>query len=335
VNRINDRIDALSRVQADSAQDLVEQVKLVEIKTNQDLQEYARHNVKVRASVETNDLEVRARCQRLEDKQCGLENRIQEFMNRQSIQYEDLRSSKEKLTQTMEQIRLEDRSRGLSMRSVMSRVGELEDRTQKHVDESMSQAFARSFDDNISGRSTCTSPKRIGPGGIADTGTMQAQSVQSAPSQDRRATSPSAPIVEVVGFGSISATTPTTTAQAALSSEGSISLMPSMSRSADSRSMTRCTSPSVRLPGQATPTSSLSVPMATAPPLTVQRVFGGSGAVPAGSPVRSRSGPVLTVAPAMTMAGPAVLHGHTKSPPRDGRLSPSMPLAGPFTYSTG
>jgi hypothetical protein len=131
ISRINDRIDALSRVQADSVQDLAEQLKQVEFRRINELHDPTQHIINVSQKAETSELEVKARCQQVEDKTASLENRLQEFMHRQSIHIEDLRSHKDKITQSLENVRMEERGRGLAMRNVIGRMGDLEDRQSK------------------------------------------------------------------------------------------------------------------------------------------------------------------------------------------------------------
>jgi hypothetical protein len=129
--RINDRIDTLSRVHADTAQDHAEQIKQVELRRINELHDPTKHIIKVSQKAETSELEVKARCQQMEDKTASLENRLQEFMHRQSLHIEDLRSHKEKISQGLEQVRSEERGRGLAMRNVIGRMGDLEERRAK------------------------------------------------------------------------------------------------------------------------------------------------------------------------------------------------------------
>merc|ERR1712232_1162183 len=128
ISRINDRIDTLSRVQADTAQDLVEQVKQVELRRINELHDPTQHIIKVSQKAETSELEAKARCQQMEEKTASLENRLQEFMHRQSLHIEDLRQHKDKMSHGLEQVRMEERGRGLAMRNVIGRMGELEER---------------------------------------------------------------------------------------------------------------------------------------------------------------------------------------------------------------
>jgi hypothetical protein len=129
VNRVSDRVDAISRVQADTAQDFNEQVRLMEMRISQDIQDQARANVKARADVETADVEVRARCQRLEERMGNNERRIQDITHRHDVNIEDLRSSKSKMASTLEQVRMEERAQSLAMQNIAGRMGDLEERT--------------------------------------------------------------------------------------------------------------------------------------------------------------------------------------------------------------
>mmetsp|Transcript_25870 Transcript_25870/g.72151 ORF Transcript_25870/g.72151 Transcript_25870/m.72151 type:complete len:710 (-) Transcript_25870:134-2263(-) len=110
IAHLTDRMDSLSRQHADNVQDFAEHVKRVETKTNNDLQDHAREGVKVRSSVESIELESRTRHHRLEDRASVLESRLQDFMRRQTAHNEDFRASREKLSQTLDQVDASSRS---------------------------------------------------------------------------------------------------------------------------------------------------------------------------------------------------------------------------------
>lgn len=99
----------------------------------QELQENSQHSIKVRSCADATDVEVKSRLRRIEERHTDLDSKLQEFVRRHGAHIEELRTHKDKMSNALEQVRIEERGRGLAMRHVMGRMGDLEEHSQKTI----------------------------------------------------------------------------------------------------------------------------------------------------------------------------------------------------------
>eukprot|EP00929_Paragymnodinium_shiwhaense_P003836 TRINITY_DN104509_c0_g1_i1.p1 TRINITY_DN104509_c0_g1~~TRINITY_DN104509_c0_g1_i1.p1 ORF type:complete len:656 (-),score=140.50 TRINITY_DN104509_c0_g1_i1:107-2074(-) len=134
-HRLGERMDALSRSQADATQDLLQQVKESETRMATEMQDYAMSGVKARATVENLEIEVRGNVQRVEDRTRALQSKLQEFMHRHDVHLQEIRFDKSQLQRSIDQVRSDERGHNIAMQSVLKQVGQLEERAQKREQE--------------------------------------------------------------------------------------------------------------------------------------------------------------------------------------------------------
>lgn len=111
---LQDRIDGLSRNQAEYKQDLEIYMKQLTTSANKELEEHNRTVLQLRSGVESAHCEVANRFQKLEDNHTNMENRLKEQSTRHATQYGQLWSKQKDLQGTVEQVRLKDRGEQLN-----------------------------------------------------------------------------------------------------------------------------------------------------------------------------------------------------------------------------
>lgn len=127
VNWLSERVEALARSQAEKVQDLCEQVKTVALNVNSSLQDGTRSVLQVQSIAESTQIEASARLKKLEDRLLGIDSRIGEVGNREVLHYDDLMAKHRKVYSVIEDLRLEERQKGINTRRMQARVEEQED----------------------------------------------------------------------------------------------------------------------------------------------------------------------------------------------------------------
>jgi len=131
VNWLSERIEALARSQAEKVQDLCEQVKTVALNVHSSLQDGTRSVLQVQSIAESTQIEASARLKKLEDHFPLIESRIGEIANREVAHYDELQIKQRKLFVGLEDLRLEERSKGVVMRRLQA--GENEEMRQAEL----------------------------------------------------------------------------------------------------------------------------------------------------------------------------------------------------------
>lgn len=130
---LQDRIDTLSRYQAESKQEMEGYMKHLTTGANQELEDHNRQVLQLRSGMESAQIEVSTRFQKMEDKHLSVENRLQEHSSRHATQFNQLWTKTQGLSNTVESVRLKDRAingpsgaQGVGPNHNLSRVEELE-----------------------------------------------------------------------------------------------------------------------------------------------------------------------------------------------------------------
>lgn len=118
LNTLQDRLDSLSRYQADSKQDIEHYMKTITAEANKELEDNTRQVLSLRAVVDKVQVEASTRLQKVEDRTTAIENRQGEQANRTSTQINQLWSKAHSLNTTIENVRLKDRAEKLNLNSV-------------------------------------------------------------------------------------------------------------------------------------------------------------------------------------------------------------------------
>jgi len=143
MSTLQDRIDTLSRFQADSKQDLEVYMKQLTtqasrlFQASQELEDNNRQALQLRSTVESAQVEANSRFQRLEDRSSTTESRLSEVSNRAASQFNQLWTKTQSIYTTVEQVRLKDRGDRLS-----NRVEEVESTNASTVEASVKQTDA-------------------------------------------------------------------------------------------------------------------------------------------------------------------------------------------------
>lgn len=127
VDRLSERIEALTRSSAEKSQDLMDQLKQVAFQANSAVQDNNRMTFQVRAGAESAQIEAGSRLLKLEDRLASMEARIMEEKSRQAQNFDRLNEKNEKIVQSIEQVRISERGKGPLIQTVMGRVDELEE----------------------------------------------------------------------------------------------------------------------------------------------------------------------------------------------------------------
>mmetsp|Transcript_151328 Transcript_151328/g.267082 ORF Transcript_151328/g.267082 Transcript_151328/m.267082 type:complete len:629 (+) Transcript_151328:83-1969(+) len=141
INWLSDRIEALSATQVEKHQDLSDQWKTHMGQAQTQEQDYARQVVQVQTDAESAKIESLSRFKRLEDRAATIEQRLAEIAGREANHFDELQSKHHKIRTSLEQLRLEDRGRGLEMRRRAALNNGLED-LQEEKDASSSDIMA-------------------------------------------------------------------------------------------------------------------------------------------------------------------------------------------------
>merc|ERR1719195_59754 len=81
INQLAEKIDTLSRLQAEKVQDLSDQIIQVAMKTGHDQQDHSKLFSQLRSSVETIQVEASTRYKKLEDRTSSIEARMSDFVH--------------------------------------------------------------------------------------------------------------------------------------------------------------------------------------------------------------------------------------------------------------
>merc|ERR1719272_193742 len=119
---------------------------------NQELEDHNRQVLQLRSGMESAQIEVSTRFQKMEDRHLSVENRLQEHSSRHATQFNQLWTKTQGLSNTVESVRLKDRAlngpsgaQGVGPNHNLSRVEELEhDPTPISAGPSISEAGHRS-----------------------------------------------------------------------------------------------------------------------------------------------------------------------------------------------
>merc|ERR1719502_1182764 len=122
---LSERIEALAKSQAEKVQDLCEQVKTVALDVHASLQDGTRSVLQVQSIAESTQIEASSRLKQPEDRILSIDNKIGEIGNREVLHYDELQDKHRRIYARLQDLTLEDRSRGFTTRRVQAEeVGE-------------------------------------------------------------------------------------------------------------------------------------------------------------------------------------------------------------------
>jgi len=127
MNRLSERIEAMSASNGEKNQDIMEQLKQVAFQTNSAVQEHSRMTFQVRAGAEASQIEAGSRLLKLEDRMAVMEARTMEEKTRQANLLDMINEKHERLWQNIEQCRISERGRGPMIQSVLERCDGIEE----------------------------------------------------------------------------------------------------------------------------------------------------------------------------------------------------------------
>eukprot|EP00929_Paragymnodinium_shiwhaense_P112369 TRINITY_DN80627_c0_g1_i1.p1 TRINITY_DN80627_c0_g1~~TRINITY_DN80627_c0_g1_i1.p1 ORF type:complete len:474 (-),score=124.15 TRINITY_DN80627_c0_g1_i1:118-1539(-) len=144
LNTLQDRLDAHSRYQAETKQDIEHYMKTITSEANKELEDNTRQVLQLRSSVEKTQIEAAARLQRVEERFVSLENRHAEHAGRVSTQFGQLRGKTESLYNTLETVRLKDRAEKLNLNSAQE-IADISDAKESYSEVSQVLPATRTF----------------------------------------------------------------------------------------------------------------------------------------------------------------------------------------------